>query len=362
MFRPPVPSYDVLDGLEGALHELGDVPCLIIESKTPSSIIMIHCHGNATDVGRIRETLELLADQLGVNIVAVEYPGYGCRSDEKPSKAGLDVSVLKVYSYLRNEVGWPACNILVMGRSIGSGPATSLASHNRPGALILVSLFSSIEDLIEQRVGHRATRVVTDVFRVNGWNNLEQISQVECPVLLLHGSQDKIIPCSHSTKLFHLCKNGRISYLPRTGHSGFRWLPIIKVMKQFLHDNDIFSNAKHTLMPFNEVVDQVISPTILVDEVVSTPQKSYKAHDTQLPSAPDSEVPSVDLGSPASNPPKRPSLEIQLVEEPTEIGHSGLDVLEDPLALRLSRRKRRQALKGMRLLFTGHGGDEAREG
>ena len=60
-----------------------------------------------------------------------------------------------------------------MGRSIGSGPATKLAADNNPGALILISPYTSIHDLVKNLVGNWACLVVADRFQ-----NIDHIKNV----------------------------------------------------------------------------------------------------------------------------------------------------------------------------------------
>jgi hypothetical protein len=57
-----------------------------------------------------------------------------------------------VYNFLIDECLLKPKNILVLGRSIGSGPATYLAANKKVGALILVSAFSSIRNIVSDFV------------------------------------------------------------------------------------------------------------------------------------------------------------------------------------------------------------------
>jgi abhydrolase domain-containing protein 17 len=84
-------------------------------------------------------------------------------------------------------------DIIIIGRSIGSGPATKLAANNNPSALILISAYTSIHSLVEHLIGKWAQFLVADRFK-----NLEYIKKVNCKVLFLHGKKDKLIPYEHS--------------------------------------------------------------------------------------------------------------------------------------------------------------------
>lgn len=80
-----------------------------------------------------------------------------------------------------------------MGRSIGSGPATYLAAHKSPGILILVSPFTSIQDIVKDFIGKYLMYAVKDRF-----NNLQLFDHIKCPTFLLHGIKDPLISPSHS--------------------------------------------------------------------------------------------------------------------------------------------------------------------
>ena len=62
---------------------------------------------------------------------------------------------LQIYDYLINKLNFPQKNILVMGRSMGSGPAVYLTSHRRVAAVIIISGFSSLEKFIQEIFGRR---------------------------------------------------------------------------------------------------------------------------------------------------------------------------------------------------------------
>lgn len=72
---------------------------------------------------------------------------------------------MTVYEYLTEDFGIDEKNIIVFGRSIGSGPATYLASVKNPGMLVLMSPFTSIIDVAGSLIGKWVKFMVSDVFR-----------------------------------------------------------------------------------------------------------------------------------------------------------------------------------------------------
>ena len=74
----------------------------------------------------------------------MEYPGYGLYKDSSPNADLILNDAEYVYNYLNKRLGYDEKNIIIFGRSIGSGPSTYLASKYKPGCLVLMSPFTSL--------------------------------------------------------------------------------------------------------------------------------------------------------------------------------------------------------------------------
>jgi fermentation-respiration switch protein FrsA (DUF1100 family) len=84
-------------------------------------------------------------------------------------------------------------DIILMGRSMGSGPACTLAELSKPAALILLSPYTSLRDVVKSLLGTLPSLLVKERFK-----NLEVIKRVNCPTLIVHGQSDSLIPFSHA--------------------------------------------------------------------------------------------------------------------------------------------------------------------
>lgn len=151
---------------------------------------LLYIHGNAEDLGNIRPQLTQLHQQ-GLNLLAYDYRGYGT-SDGQPSEQNAYQEVEAAYAYLTQQLKIPAQRILVQGRSLGGGSAVYLASRRIVGGLILESTFTSIAQVLSP----------IPLFPFDKFPNLERLRQVRCPVLVIHGDQDAIIPISHGQRLY----------------------------------------------------------------------------------------------------------------------------------------------------------------
>ena len=78
--------------------------------------------------------------------------------------------------------------VVIAGYSIGTGPATYLAAHNKPKALILQAPYSSLTKLIDEKVP-----LVPDFVKRYAFKTEDIIGRVKAPVYLFHGLDDTLI-------------------------------------------------------------------------------------------------------------------------------------------------------------------------
>ena len=100
-----------------------------------------------------------------------------------------------VFNYLTKIIGINENDIILFGRSMGSGPSTYLASKKNAYSLLLMSPYTSIRDVARSLLGWMSflSVIVYERFR-----NIDLIKEARCPVFFLHGLQDKLIPPKHS--------------------------------------------------------------------------------------------------------------------------------------------------------------------
>jgi len=172
------------------------IPCLLQESrkKEGSNKYIFYFHGNAEDIFNANSNLEILRNSLPFNTIAIEYPGYSIYYQEKSAEE-IENDSLTVYDYFVNKMGINQKDIVVCGRSIGSGPAVFLAANRKPSALILISPFKSIRETASSIIGVFKF-IIADRFK-----NYEIINKVTCPTLIIHGQKDSLISFTHSIDL-----------------------------------------------------------------------------------------------------------------------------------------------------------------
>ena len=191
MFLPPPPTYRDSPEILKIPAPDGSTLAARYLSCPDARYTIIYFHGNAEDLGGIESRLQMMRDRLHVSVLGWDYPGYGHSSglvDERATLRGAHA----VLAYATGVLGVPAGRVVFFGRSLGSGPAVELASSGPCAGLVLESAFTS------------AFRVMTGVrlLPFDKFVNLEKMSRVRCPVLVIHGTADQVIPFSHGLKLF----------------------------------------------------------------------------------------------------------------------------------------------------------------
>ncbi len=169
---------------------------------------------------------------MGIGLLLVEYPGYG-RSTGTPSQQSITNTFVAAYDALVSRKDVDPSRVVLFGRSVGGGAVCSLAMQRPSAALVLMSIFTSIQSMASKFLAPKF--LVRDPF-----NNLEVIKGYKGPVLVIHGRYDSIIPYDHAIHLHRAAKKSRlITY--ESGHNDCPpdWNQFWKDIKLFLTDNGI---------------------------------------------------------------------------------------------------------------------------
>ena len=209
--------------------------CSCAENET-IDVFWIYFHGNSESLIDITPNMQNLLkymrektqNKIKVKIIAIDYYEYGLSrgpcSEEGLHEAAL-VALQEVLNSIplprvqnRPSIVQPAPAIIAVGRSLGSVPATFVASNANSKAnidgLILISPMASAADVCikETTVSSLVMNTVRSVFG----NNLKAMKSVVCPTTIIHGTADQTIPFRNAEILHHaLADNGTQSTLAR---------------------------------------------------------------------------------------------------------------------------------------------------
>jgi len=184
------------------------IPCMWLPAPKAAGVILF-CHGNAEDLGMCFPFVRHMRDQFKMNVLAVEYPGYGLLHSLAPSEAALKEVALTAFRFVLDELRVAYEQVILFGRSVGSGPTVYLASRFPVGGLILVAAFASVREAAKSLVGGLIAQVLDERFP-----NIALIGNVSCPTLFIHGEKDNLVPPSHSVALFKHCRARKLLITP----------------------------------------------------------------------------------------------------------------------------------------------------
>jgi len=173
----------------------------------------------------------------GYDFFMVDYRGFG-KSKGKRSESTIHNDLQHIYKKLTTQ--YDENNIVIYGRSIGSGFATRIASWNHPNKLILDSPYYSFTKQLK-RYGFWLPINLLSRYSIR---TDQFIKKVSCPIYIIHGTKDRLIPISASKKLAELMPLQTI-HLPIKGahHNNLPEFP--KYHEQLynaLHDDELYSS------------------------------------------------------------------------------------------------------------------------
>ena len=208
IFQPQAPLYrDSSEIIKLTTSDNEKISAKFYENSNATHVILFS-HGNAEDIGGLDSILKDF-QKSGFAILSFDYRGYGT-SEGMPTEEKVYRDIEAAYAYLINELKFPPEKIIAHGRSLGGAVAINLASRKKIGGLIVESSFVS------------AYRVLTkiQIFPFDQFQSIKRIKDVNCPVLIIHGRKDDIVPFWHGEKLFAEATEPKFaSWIDTGGHN-----------------------------------------------------------------------------------------------------------------------------------------------
>ena len=191
------------------------------------------CHGNSGNIGH-RDYVVELCKLFGLGCILFDYSGYG-ESKGSPSMSTLFKDGERAYVYARSIID--ADDLIVWGESLGGSVATVIASKYRCAYLVLLSTFSSLDDiLLFQGTPYHSLlgwglRVSSNTLR-----SKDRILNVTCPVAIIHSLDDGLIPFACAQALYERVSTNKLLIPIHGGHA----TPVVAVkqineLMDFLH-------------------------------------------------------------------------------------------------------------------------------
>ncbi len=213
IFLPQPSSYRDDAGIT-KLHTAGGKAISATYLPNPQAkFTILYSHGNAEDIGDLAPLFNELHD-AGFAVLGYDYEGYGT-SEGKPGEDASYQDIAAAYKFLTDDQHVPPGRIIIFGRSVGNGPAIDLAAREPVGGLIVQSGFTTAFTVLT-----RVPLVPFERFR-----NIDKIKKVHCPVLVMHGRKDGVIPFYMGERLFRAAPEPKWAvWAPNAGHNDFEWM------------------------------------------------------------------------------------------------------------------------------------------
>jgi uncharacterized protein len=156
--------------------------------------------------------------RLGANVLIPDYVGYGM-SGGQPSESGCIATADAAYDHLRSRRDVDPRAIVAVGWSLGGAVAIDLASRRPVAGLAAFSTFTSLVEMARRNFPFLPNALLLR----HRFDSLANIARVSCPILLMHGKDDRLIPSSMTDRL------------AASAHA-----PVTKLMVEGADHNDFF--------------------------------------------------------------------------------------------------------------------------
>jgi pimeloyl-ACP methyl ester carboxylesterase len=198
-----------LPGLEGAMFRVA-----VLVPAAPCAVVAFFV-GNGEDLtGAARRAVEVSAH--GVAVVTAEYPGYGA-SEGRPGVASLLRVAEVVAAHAAAMATARGIPFAVGGSSMGTFCALHVAASGHASRCLLLAPPTSMVEAAASRFWWAPVGLLLQ----HRFDNVAIAPRVQCPVLIVHGDRDRIVPLALGERLLSLLGGAaELAVLPGAGHNG----------------------------------------------------------------------------------------------------------------------------------------------
>lgn len=234
-FPTPLNDYDLQNSAPYEQFSIVSEDGLILKSwiakGDADKKTFVFFHGNAGNAVDRIPMLKVLTD-TGHSVVLAEYRGYA-DNPGSPSEKAIISDAEKLMSTLL-EIELVEQDIVLMGRSLGTGVAVNLATKFDVSALILISPYSNLVDLAANTYPYFPVRLLMQ----DRFDSQSIIKNVTVPIFMFHGENDRIIPIEFGRSLFKEAPEPKyFNVIPAAGHNNLDMNAVNSEIVNFIVDN-----------------------------------------------------------------------------------------------------------------------------
>lgn len=212
-----------LEGIEG-----GVIHALHIKTKRPRGCVL-YFHGNTGNIVRWAAIAEELTS-FGFDVFLPDYRGYG-KSKGLRTEETLYSDALLCYEKVKER--YPESKICVYGRSLGSGIASWLCARTKPACLVLETPYNNLIEV----ASYHSPLIPIKLFLRYTFRSDIHLRRAEIPILIAHGTKDKVVPYKSGLKLFESIRerdNAEMLTIPGGKHGNLNGYPVFrKTLERF---------------------------------------------------------------------------------------------------------------------------------
>ena len=221
-FQPQGPPYPRTEDAHRVDYSAADGQPLfayLVGVPAADKPLLIAFHGNADMAVLQLDWANETFQRTGMPVMLAEYRGYAGLPG-KPSYAGSQLDADAAYAFAEKTLHVQPNKIAFFGHSLGSGVASELAARHLPFVLILQSPFTSARDMAKSVLGHRPSEFGWNLFSRIHYDTIERVKNLNSPVSVAHGGQDRLIPLSLGRAVFESAKEkGEWLLVPNASHN-----------------------------------------------------------------------------------------------------------------------------------------------
>lgn len=195
----------------------------VLNPDAPRAIV--YFGGNGEDISANRALFTRTLPNHAVYLVA--YRGYGA-SDGTPSQQALLGDATAVFDHVQQRR--PAAPVAVIGRSLGSGVASHVASRRRIDRLVLVTPFDSLSAVAQSHYPWLPVRwLLRETYPSSEW-----LRGYRGPLLVVRAGRDTVVPPANTDRLINaLPQAPTVVTLPQSGHNDLDEAAYLRALTEF---------------------------------------------------------------------------------------------------------------------------------
>ncbi len=187
------------------------VHALQFRVKEPKGIVF-YCHGNAGSLASWGQWASVFQEH-NWDVLMYDYRGYGKSTGWIHNETQLHLEAKEVYNKIIPE--YHEKRVVLYGRSLGTGIASKLATLHQPESLVLCTPYFNFDDVVKYNYPLVPVAVLLKYkFKTN-----EYLKHLTCPIYLLHGTEDELVPYESSVKLNKLSDTIELTTIKGATHS-----------------------------------------------------------------------------------------------------------------------------------------------